>query len=168
MDSTKIADWLQIGGNVGIIAGLILVAVQINQNSEITELDMRSRSFELAMQSELAMMGENPAAAWSKASSGTDELTDDELTVIHGYLNFWWNHRERNALILNAGFLDATNYNENYTGDYIFGGNSAAIAWWMKMDPYNTEPWTDSVDRVIDEQPEGFNAILEPMRAVAN
>jgi hypothetical protein len=34
MDTAKVANWLQIIGNFGIVVGLILVAVQINQNSE--------------------------------------------------------------------------------------------------------------------------------------
>ena len=34
MDTTKVANWLQIIGNFGIVVGLILVAVQIDQNSE--------------------------------------------------------------------------------------------------------------------------------------
>jgi len=33
MNSEKLANWLQIGGNLGILAGLVLVAVEINQNT---------------------------------------------------------------------------------------------------------------------------------------
>ena len=34
MDSNKLSNWLQVAGNFGLLAGLVLVAVQINQNSE--------------------------------------------------------------------------------------------------------------------------------------
>ena len=34
MKSTKTRDWISIGANAGILVGLILVAVQINQSSE--------------------------------------------------------------------------------------------------------------------------------------
>ncbi len=33
MNSEKLGNWLQIVGNLGILAGLILVAVEINQNT---------------------------------------------------------------------------------------------------------------------------------------
>ncbi len=33
MNSEKLANWLQIVGNLGILAGLVLVAVEINQNT---------------------------------------------------------------------------------------------------------------------------------------
>ena len=36
MNSTKTRDWVSIGANLGILAGLILVAVQINQNTRTT------------------------------------------------------------------------------------------------------------------------------------
>ena len=168
MNFNKLADWLQITGNVGIILGLILVAVQISQNSMITQLDMRSRSFELAMQSDIALMGENPAAVWAKATTSSEELTDEELTVIHGYLNYWWNLRERNALIQNAGLFEDANYNENYSGNFIFGGNPTSVAWWRRFEPYNVEEWTESVDQILAEQPEGFETILDSMKSINN
>ncbi len=33
MNSEKLANWLQSVGNLGILAGLVLVAVEINQNT---------------------------------------------------------------------------------------------------------------------------------------
>ncbi len=33
MNSKKLANWLQIIGNLGILAGLVLVAIEINQNT---------------------------------------------------------------------------------------------------------------------------------------
>ena len=36
MNSTKISDWMSIGANVGILIGLVLVAVQISQNTRST------------------------------------------------------------------------------------------------------------------------------------
>ncbi len=33
MDSNKLANWLQVGANIGIVGGLVLVALQLEQNS---------------------------------------------------------------------------------------------------------------------------------------
>jgi len=40
MDTAKVANWLQIVGNLGIVIGLIMVAVQIDQASEQTRRSM--------------------------------------------------------------------------------------------------------------------------------
>ncbi len=42
MESSKFGYWLQIGANVGILAGLILVGLQINQNTELTRMSIFS------------------------------------------------------------------------------------------------------------------------------
>jgi hypothetical protein len=52
-----------LGANIGVIAGLILVAVQINQNTAITKAQMANDYYIADMALELAMMGENPAAS---------------------------------------------------------------------------------------------------------
>jgi hypothetical protein len=40
MDSDKINRWLTLGANIGVLSGLILVALQINQNSEIAKAQL--------------------------------------------------------------------------------------------------------------------------------
>ena len=37
MDTDKVNRWLTLSANIGVIAGLILVAVQINQYTQITK-----------------------------------------------------------------------------------------------------------------------------------
>jgi hypothetical protein len=50
MDTAKVANWLQIIGNLGIVGGLVLVAVQINQSSEIARAEQISKGYEYVMQ----------------------------------------------------------------------------------------------------------------------
>ena len=45
MDSEKITRWLTLAANVGVIAGLVLVAVQINQNTQITKAQIANDYF---------------------------------------------------------------------------------------------------------------------------
>ena len=55
MDMTRINPWLNFAANVGVIAGLVLVAVQINQNTEITKAQIANDYFLADMDLELAM-----------------------------------------------------------------------------------------------------------------
>ena len=54
MNMTKINPWLTFLANVGVIAGLVLVAVQINQNTEITKAQIANDYFLADMNLELA------------------------------------------------------------------------------------------------------------------
>jgi len=78
MDWTQLNIWLSLLANLGVIAGLVLVAIQIRQNTGITRAQVTNDWYMADMQLELAMMGEDPAASWTKAgrtvsaiSSGT-------------------------------------------------------------------------------------------------
>ncbi len=105
MDSIKISSWLQVAGNFGLLAGLILVGFQINQNTEISKADLTARSYEVAMQYQLAMMGENPAAALAKAGTDPSSLTDEELIVINNFNWLWWNQIRISYPHANAVFV---------------------------------------------------------------
>jgi hypothetical protein len=60
MNSSKIASWLQIGANFGILAGLILVSAQIVQSNTITGAELFSNNLESTVTRELALVGETP------------------------------------------------------------------------------------------------------------
>jgi hypothetical protein len=36
VDTTKLARWLSVGANIGVLAGLILLVMELNQNRELT------------------------------------------------------------------------------------------------------------------------------------
>lgn len=88
MDSEKITRWLTLAANVGVIAGLVLVAVQINQNSQITKAQIANDYFLADMTLELAMMGENPAISWHKAVYAPDTLTTEDAVILDRYFNY--------------------------------------------------------------------------------
>jgi hypothetical protein len=66
--SNKLTDWLQIGANLGIIAGLLLVILQMNQSADLLETQLIYVESERQLNLETAVIGENAAAALMKAS----------------------------------------------------------------------------------------------------
>ena len=82
MESGKLANWLQILGNVGLVAGLILVAVQIKQNTDATKAQMISDGLAHYANLFLAIAGEEAASAWSKAIDAPDALSTEEIIVL--------------------------------------------------------------------------------------
>ena len=80
--------WLTLAANVGVLAGLILVAVQIRQNTRVTKAQMANDWYLADMELELAMMGENPAASWTKAVYSPDELTHQDAAILDRYFNY--------------------------------------------------------------------------------
>jgi len=105
MDSNKISNWLQVAGNFGLLAGLILVGFPINQNTEIARTSLTARSFELAMQMNLSRMGENPEVALAKAATDPESLTDEELGIVAQWAFYWGDYDARFDLLRDQGLV---------------------------------------------------------------
>ncbi len=57
MSTTKINSWLSLGANMGVVIGLILVADQINQEAELTKIQLFSEATSSRKEFNQAMMG---------------------------------------------------------------------------------------------------------------
>ena len=72
--------------NIGIVAGFVLVALQLQQNTKAIQIDAREREGSMAIIGEIALMGETLPVAYSKAQLNPEELTDSEIQQVSGYL----------------------------------------------------------------------------------
>ena len=72
MDSIRAGYWVQVAANVGILAGLLMVGIQINQNSELVREQLDHATWTDNLNLHLAMMGENPAFISDKPSRASE------------------------------------------------------------------------------------------------
>jgi hypothetical protein len=88
MKSEQLNRWLSLAANIGVIGGLVLVAIQINQNTRITQAQILNDYYLADMQLELAMMGESPAESWVKAVYTPEKLTEVDAAVLDRFFNY--------------------------------------------------------------------------------
>ena len=86
--ASKVVDWLQIVGNLGLIAGLVLVAVQIKQNTDITRAQVTADAWTAELNLALAMMGEEPQLAFTNSVYRPDSLSEEDAVVLDRYYHF--------------------------------------------------------------------------------
>ena len=93
MDSNKLANWLQVIANFGLLGELILVAMQINQNSdELKQNHLHARAQLIAddyvnlQGHQYTLMGDNPAASVAKAKVTPESLTEEEKIVVDAHM----------------------------------------------------------------------------------
>jgi hypothetical protein len=93
MDAGKLSNWLQVGGNLGIIAGLVLVAYQITQTADITRDRIYFERWSAWMDTSNVLLGESPADILAKADTDPEQLTPGEIVVLQTYignrLDYW-------------------------------------------------------------------------------
>jgi len=129
--TTKFNDWLQIVSNVGIIVGLLLVALQMRQASVIAAAQLNSEYFMNSIESFGSLSGDDAPAAWARAEVNAPDLTDTELSVVRYYLTRQWLLAVRVGALSDSGFsapADNPGFVEGWVNTL---GNETALRWWQ-------------------------------------
>ncbi len=166
MNMSKFKVWLEFGASAGIIAGLILVGVQIRQNSQLLKTQLLFEEGLAYAQYEQAMLGENPAVVWAEALESPTELTLEEQRVIDAYLWSARQHWDTLYQLSQQGLIEEEwQQRVKSEAPFIFN-NPYARAWW-KIYVAGREPSDviDLVNQILDERPEftidDYNQIQE-------
>ena len=67
MDSSRIANWVQVTATIGVIIGVALVVIELRQAKTMSRAEATTQFFAEIAQNSRAQMGENPASTLSKA-----------------------------------------------------------------------------------------------------
>ncbi len=131
MESSKFGYWLQIGANVGILAGLVLVSLQISQNTNLTRLGFYSAEEDSFIAMGATLSGETLATAWAKAIEEPESLTTAEMVQLEAYLqNVWTQIGRRDYLYQEGLYENPAEGSIPWLQKRIFG-NTFARAWWQ-------------------------------------
>ena len=150
VEPSKVGSWLQIGANVGILAGLVLVSVQIIQSNDITGAELFSDNLESTVTRDLALVGETPDESMWRVIHRPDEATPKDYFIAnHLYLVILKQLNRANALS-DAG-LYGTNANIDARG-------FASINFHLFSCPYGVA-WLDAVLASIPPEIAGYSSI---------
>lgn len=165
-------DWVQIVANIGLIAGLILVGLQLKQNSDLLKTQLLYEESGRFISSEQAMYGEEPARTWAKSIETPRDLTLEEIRIIDAYLYTMVEHWRATQMLAEEGLLDERDewqFRVKNEAQYFFG-NEYARAWWSV---YREEIVISSpelitiVDDVIAADPDGtLRYLMQPMKKI--
>ena len=83
----RFAGWLTVLANLGVIAGLVLLAVELRQNSQVVRAQAVASLLAGQSSAETAFMGDSTAAAMAIALVAPEDLTDEQILQMWAYLN---------------------------------------------------------------------------------
>jgi hypothetical protein len=115
--------------NLSVLAGIVLVAIQIQQNTDITKAQMANEYYLLDAQLELTMMGESPAQSLEKAIYFPDELNQEDAVILDRYFNFGILQLQRIRKMIELGVADEELYQERVGYLRWHLGNEAGRRW---------------------------------------
>ena len=132
MDLKKLNDWLQLFASLGVIAGLGLVAYQLQQDVKLTKVQMADRSIESFEEYFRASRDEATSRAMAKAIESPEELTvQDQWILGKYYLEVVTVVVAREQYMISSeifGSADMERY-ARWAAQEIFG-TSYGAAWW--------------------------------------
>jgi hypothetical protein len=131
MDTEKLSQWLMVASHIGILGGLVMVGFQINQDTELTRLQMFSDITSSRIQLHEALLGDNPAPVVMKSLTHPEKLTLEELRIMDAYLLTSVNEARRRTVLSREGLRVGAVEEENLLLFYF--GNRFAQAGWKEF-----------------------------------
>ena len=118
--------------NTGILIGLILVIIQINQNSELLRLQLINDEFSTMTASETLIVGENPAEALMKAMYSPQDMTYADFRVNDAYIVGKIDLMYRRYRLAQEGVFGEAYWqdaNIGFTFEWVLGSQFGKL-WW--------------------------------------
>jgi len=157
MNTDKLNRWLTLAANIGVLSGLILVAIQIGQNTEIAKAQLANDYYLADMELELGMMGEDPVTSWVKAVYTPEELTREDAAVLDRYFNFGLVQLNRLRKLQQLGLADDELFNERVGYLQWHLGNEAGKNWWATSKLFYPADFVRVIDEVLATDDYGSN-----------
>lgn len=129
MNADKLNRWLSLGANIGVVIGLLLVAMQINQDAALTRAQLFSDHTDSRREWSQAMMGPNPMEVVAKSIERPQDLTLAELHIMDSYFIGAINEIRRLEVLRAAG-LDVDTSIEGL--ENFFFGSEFAKVWYER------------------------------------
>ena len=131
MNTENVNQWLTLGANVGVLAGIVFLALEIQQNSQLAQLQFSEDQRALWQEGEVMVFGNSIATVWEKSITQPESLTLAELRMLDAYLAFQLSMPSRVLRLEQAGLLDAGATKDAVNSSLPFFFNSEfAKAWW--------------------------------------
>lgn len=167
MDADKANKWLSLVANLGVVAGIILLAYEVNQATLTTQADMISSHQDRWVSLDLSWQDRDFAAAWAKAMEDPEQLTITEMIQLNGFMWSYFDHIGTARVLWELGVFDdrvATVEEIISENAYIFFGNRFARAWLEENRRALAPQTVEIVDRELskvtaDETLDSYNRI---------
>jgi ketosteroid isomerase-like protein len=131
MEQEKLNRRLQIIANVGIVAGLALVGVQLKQNSDLLRMQLLYEESQRSMAIENLVTGEDAAQVWAKSMTDAGNLTLAEQRVMEAMLWSYTENLRATYMLSQQGLLEEQEWRLRVEADTAFYlANPYALAWW--------------------------------------
>jgi hypothetical protein len=152
MEPDKVNRWLTLGANFGVLIGIILLVVELNQNREMIRAQTRNDiSYQLSSRLMIAANNSQLASVKRRAEAG-EELTADEDVQYFLYLVANLRDWENVHYQYRHGTFDEDEFTaEKAAWKFVVDKNSAFERNWCRIRKNYSSEFVVELERVLDD-----------------
>lgn len=155
MGSDRLNRWLTLGANVGVVIGIILLIVELNQNREMMRAEIRNEVAR-GLVDVLAQASNNPELAdiFVRANQGL-EISESESVILGWFHESNFRYWENSHYQYRAGLYDEEEF-EKYliTIENVITGNPTMIEFFCSSGEGFSSDFSESVEKILDKNSE--------------
>ena len=148
--SERVNSWLSLIAGAGMLAGLGLVAFELNQNTEQLRLQLILQINEKIYENNRDLLGENPTPAIIKSITDPENLTYEEFLIADSFVLNQLNEWEDRFWIYENG-LDSEQFWKRHIDENIYWtlGNRFAQTRWQTLKSAFEPEFAQYVDQAL-------------------
>ena len=150
MNTEKLNAWLSLGANIGVVFGLILLIVEIRQNTEMLRAQINQSRTDSAMSEQQATYNSDYIPAMLVKRDKGEQLSEEEL-IRHGtYLRSFNRNMDNQLWQYKQGLLgENIPISIRLAVRAVMGSYDISIAWWDRYKSGFTDDYVAFVEEAI-------------------
>ncbi len=147
----RVERWINLSANLAVLAGIVLVLMQLTQNTEHLRLQLVDQINNRMYENNRALLGEDPVEAIEKSVLAPESMTFSDFLIVDVYLINALNTWEDRYSLYEADLVEADAWQSRVDGDVVwYFGNRFAKNWWIATGSNFFEPeFVEYVDGAI-------------------
>ncbi len=148
--SQKLSTLLSLGANLAVLAGLIVLIIEIRQNTDMIESQVQQSRTEAALSEQQAVFNSDYMPAILEKVANGEPLTEEESRRYEPYFRAFNRNMDNQLWQFNRGFLgDNIPRSVGNAVQGVIGGSQLGIELWQRMKLQFTDEYIAFVDSVL-------------------
>ncbi len=150
MSAEKVNRWLSLGANIGVVIGLVLLIIEIGQNTEMMQAQINQSRTDTAISEQQAVFNSDYIPALVAKRDKGEPFSEQEMIRYRTYFRSGNRNQDNNLWQYNQGFLDE-NIPRSIRGfaRAVIGGSEIGITTWDSQKYSYTDEYVPFVEDAI-------------------
>jgi hypothetical protein len=152
--SSSVSKWLSFATNLAVVGGLVLVAYELNQNSDLARAELINDGNAFENEHWQVLMGEAPTELIAKSVECPEKMSYAEFIAMDAYLYTSINIVYRNYELAKEGLFTQSDW-QSEADDYVhwYLGDTFSRTWWSGGGKsYFDSEFSNYVDSLLEKK----------------